>query len=104
MFSRELARKQNNDGSWFSPAYEAKLGGHSENTELPGIDQQVYATSLSCLMLEVYFRYLTTFQPVKNKVKEKDDDKDKIKIELASTIRTGKNNSFFQKEQRLSLH
>jgi hypothetical protein len=85
MFSGELARKQNKDGSWFSPAYKAKLKGHSENSELPGIDQPVYATSLSCLMLEVYFRYLTTFKHNK-KPEEKNEHEDEIKVDIVSNI------------------
>jgi len=61
MFTRELIRRQKEDGRWESPAFEGKVGGHSENTELHGLDQPVYSTSLCCLMLEVYYRYLPTF-------------------------------------------
>jgi len=87
MFSRELAKRQNKDGSWDCPAYKAKIGGHSEYTELKGIDHPVYATSLSCLMLEVYFRNLSTFQHIKNKSDKKSDKKSKdeeIKVKLVS--------------------
>jgi len=62
MFTRELIRKQKKDGRWNSPAADEKLGaGHSESTQLRGIDEPVYSTSLCCLMLEVYYRYLPTF-------------------------------------------
>ena len=83
MFTRELIKRQKKDGRWESPAFEAKLQGHTENT-LNGLDQPVYSTSLSCLMLEVYYRYLPTFKVSKIKHKaavEEDDDGEGVKIQ-----------------------
>ncbi len=61
-FSRELIRRQKSDGRWETPSYEfGEKGGHGESM-FEGIDQPVYATSLACLMLTVYYRYLPTFQ------------------------------------------
>ncbi len=65
-----LAREQERDGHWTSP-YE-KYGpsrngqGHGEGTgsvfkDSP-LDLYIYSTSLCCLMLEVYYRYLPTFK------------------------------------------
>ena len=77
MFTRELIKRQKKDGRWESPAFQAKSQGHTENT-LNGIDQPVYSTSLCCLMLEVYYRYLPTFKMSKTKTVAKvDDDDDK---------------------------
>ena len=60
MFSRELIRRQKEDGRWETPEYEnGKKGGEAN---LSGLDQPVFATSLCCLMLEVYYRYLPTFK------------------------------------------
>jgi hypothetical protein len=51
-FSKALVDNQNQDGSWNAPP-KSNESGH-------GI---VYSTALSCLMLEVYYRYL----PIYNK-------------------------------------
>ena len=63
MFAGELVRRQKKDGRWESPQYtfgtKDKKGGHGEGA-FSGLDQPVYSTSLSCLMLEVYYRTLST--------------------------------------------
>ena len=64
MFSQELIRRQKSDGRWETPSFEHEgpgKGGHGEQS-FQGLDQPVYATSLACLMLTVYYRYLPTFQ------------------------------------------
>lgn len=64
MFVKELKIRQKKDGRWESPQYtfgtkDKKGGGHGEGS-LAGLDQPVYSTSLCCLMLEVYYRTLST--------------------------------------------
>ena len=60
-FIREMRMRQKSDGRWETPAFEASSkGGHGEQM-FEGIDQPVYATALSCLMLTVYYRYLPSF-------------------------------------------
>ena len=82
MFSKELVRNQKRDGRWESPAFEhgyAKSGG--ENS-LKGIDQPVYSTAMCCLMLEVYYRYLTTFKVAKLAVRKNGGDDDDLGLRL----------------------
>ena len=52
-----LTKKQNTDGSWGYP------GKSREGTDLVRGEKNkpVYATTLCCLMLEVYYRYLPTY-------------------------------------------
>ncbi len=66
MFTTTLLRKQFEDGHWETPAAAAGGAGHGEGM-FKGIDGPVYATSLCCLMLTVYYRYLPTFQVVEAK-------------------------------------
>lgn len=54
MFATTLVRTQFEDGHWETPSQQE--GGHFK-----GIDGPVYSTCLCCLMLEVYFRFLPTF-------------------------------------------
>jgi hypothetical protein len=86
MFTRELIRRQKKDGRWESPAFEGNVGGHSEATELHGIDQPVYSTSLCCLMLEVYYRYLPTFNlkhmKHKNTASSGGDEDDDVEVKI----------------------
>ena len=63
LFTTTLLRKQFEDGHWETPAAAKGAVGHSEGM-FKGIDGPVYATSLCCLMLTVYYRYLPTFQVV----------------------------------------
>ena len=63
MFTKELTRRQKRDGRWESPSFEYPIGkGHNEGSYFKGIDQPVWSTSLCCLMMEVYYRYLPTFK------------------------------------------
>jgi hypothetical protein len=66
MFTTTLLRKQFDDGHWETPAAAKGAAGHGEGM-FKGIDGPVYATSLCCLMLTVYYRYLPTFQVVEAK-------------------------------------
>ena len=54
MFSRTLVHTQESDGRWDAP-------DGNESKHLPGLNNPIYSTSLCCLMLEVYYRYLPTF-------------------------------------------
>ena len=58
MFSKELVRRQKTDGRWESP-------GDAEQKHLKGLNLPIYSTSLGCLMLEVYYRYLPTYHLTK---------------------------------------
>lgn len=64
MFTNELTRRQKRDGRWESPSFEYPPGKktHCEGDYFKGIDQPVWSTSLCCLMMEVYYRYLPTFK------------------------------------------
>ncbi|NOY75159.1 MAG: terpene cyclase/mutase family protein [Kiritimatiellaeota bacterium] len=62
MFTKALLRNQKRDGRWESPGFEFGYGKKGGEASLKGIDQPVYSTALCCLMLEVYYRYLTTFK------------------------------------------
>ncbi len=64
-FQTALMKEQESDGHWSSPMEKygpANKGGGETNEKLKGIDLFVYSTSLCCLMLEVYYRYLPTFK------------------------------------------
>ncbi len=54
---RGLISAQQRDGHWEVPPSEAHHGG-CEN----GLNAQLYATTLACLTLEVYYRFLPTFK------------------------------------------
>ena len=53
-FQPELLKSQAADGSWNPTAGSLEAGGAST------VDGQVYRTSLCILMLEVYYRYLSS--------------------------------------------
>jgi hypothetical protein len=76
MFASHLMKQQKSDGRWETPAFENNPAkkGHDE-AMLKGLDQPVYATSLCCMMLEVYYRYLPTFKVAKVVI-EKDTEED----------------------------
>ncbi|MFA6568979.1 MAG: hypothetical protein WCS96_12275, partial [Victivallales bacterium] len=77
-FQRALMKEQEADGHWSSPSEKYGRGGGLEAakaaTDAKGkltagvfastenINLYVYSTSLCCLMLEVYYRYLPTFK------------------------------------------
>jgi hypothetical protein len=65
IFTATVLREQQADGHWQTPAaqYGKDSGTHGE-AMFEGIDGPVYATSLSCLMLTVYYRYLPSFAVV----------------------------------------
>lgn len=81
MFTGELLKRQKEDGHWESPAHLAKIKSEGEGgTYVKGMNMMVYSTSLCCLMLEVYYRYLPTFKLAEHKsaikFKKRDEDDD----------------------------
>lgn len=58
-FRDALIRKQSQDGHWDFPTKSTENYGHA------------YSTALCCLMLEVYYRYLPTYQSIEQKQLEK---------------------------------
>ena len=77
MFTRALLGNQKRDGRWESPGFEVDYGKGGGEGALKGLDQPVYSTAMCCLMLEVYYRYLTTFKVAKvadSSVNPIDDD------------------------------
>lgn len=86
MFTGELIKAQKTDGHWETPMVDA--GKKDNNTEamFKGIDGPVYATTLCCLMLEVYYRYLPTFKVMEDREdaeqkKDSEKEEDGLKIE-----------------------
>ena len=59
-FSKMLVNRQKGDGHWEFPESES---GKGESRHFRGKNQHVYPTAMSCLMLEVYYRYLPTYRP-----------------------------------------
>ena len=55
-FQNELVAVHNSDGSWAQP------GGHDLGNFSTGRSATVYNTTLSILMLEVFYRYMPTTQ------------------------------------------
>lgn len=53
VFEKELVSNQHQEGYWLVPT------GHGNGSDLKG---KVFSTTLCCLQLEVYYRYLPTFQ------------------------------------------
>jgi hypothetical protein len=62
-FAIQFIRNQNPDGSWDSAGLSLKAG-------TPGRENlhRVYATTLAALTLQVYYRYLPTYQPIEEQV------------------------------------
>jgi len=59
MMTTTLLREQHEDGSWGFPAKSIEGKQHVQGTK----NKPVYSTTLCCLMLEVYYRYLPTYRP-----------------------------------------
>lgn len=76
-----LIRNQNEDGSWLSPGLA--LTGDGVEREFRGeeINTKVYATTLAALSLQVYYRFLPTYQPIEDKVIDQTSEDD-ITIEI----------------------
>lgn len=65
-FQRALTREQEKEGYWENPATKyMKADGHEGNVGNSDLERRIYNTALCCLMLEVYYRYLPTFNVTK---------------------------------------
>ena len=75
-FAPQFIRNQNPDGSWNSAGLGLKEGTTGRENMHP-----VYATTLAALTLQVYYRFLPTYQPIQV---EKPDQKstDDVQIEI----------------------
>ena len=56
----QLVENQDADGSWGSPGSAAWQTNMTTN-KVRGKDTKVYHTTLMCLMLEVYYRFLPSY-------------------------------------------
>jgi hypothetical protein len=59
LFSNMLINRQHADGHWEPP----EGGGNFVKNAFSGKNKNIYATTMACLMLEVYYRYLPTYRP-----------------------------------------
>lgn len=75
-FAPQFIRNQNADGSWNSPGLALKAGTSGRENMHP-----VYATTLAALTLQVYYRFLPTYQPIQTEVIDQKSDTD-VKIEI----------------------
>ena len=75
-FAPQFIRNQNPDGSWNSPGLALKEGTTGRENMHP-----VYATTLAALTLQVYYRFLPTYQPIETKTIDQTSESD-VKIEI----------------------
>ncbi len=80
-FAPTLIRNQNEDGSWLSPGLA--LTGDGVTREFRGneMNNKVYATTFAALSLQVYYRFLPTYQPIEDKVVDQKSDDD-VQIQI----------------------
>lgn len=80
-FAPTLVRNQSPDGSWTSPGHALTGDGVTREFRGEGINNQVYATTLAALTLQVYYRFLPTYQPIQaEKIDQKSDNDVTIEI------------------------
>lgn len=75
-FAPEIAKNQNEDGSWTSAGANLKEGGHGQETNLG----PVYSTTLAALTLQVYYRFLPTYKPIEHEEEKKTTDDVSVEI------------------------
>ena len=75
-FAPQFIRSQNPDGSWNSPGLALQEGVSGRENMHP-----VYATTLAALTLQVYYRFLPTYQPIETKTIDQ-KSADDVKIEI----------------------
>lgn len=75
-FAPQFIRNQNPDGSWNSPGLALKEGTTGRENM-----HAVYATTLAALTLQVYYRFLPTYQPIETKAIDQTSDSD-VQIEI----------------------
>lgn len=74
-FAPQFIRNQNPDGSWTSAGLALKSGTTGRENMHPA-----YATTLAALTLQVYYRFLPTYQPVEEQVAAPGNDDVKINV------------------------
>ncbi len=75
-FAPQFIRNQKPDGHWESPGLALGAGATGRENMHP-----VYATTLAALTLQVYYRFLPTYQPIETeKIDQKSDDDVTIEI------------------------
>ena len=75
-FAPQFIRNQNPDGSWNSPGLAMKQGVSGRENMHP-----VYATTLAALTLQVYYRFLPTYQPIETKTIDQKSESD-VQIQI----------------------
>ena len=75
-FAPQLIRNQNPDGSWNSAGLVLGEGASGRENMHP-----VYATTLAALTLQVYYRFLPTYQPIETKTIDQKSDGD-VTVEI----------------------
>ncbi|HPY62508.1 MAG TPA: hypothetical protein PLJ22_05135, partial [Kiritimatiellia bacterium] len=80
-FAPTLIRNQSPDGSWTSPGHALTGDGVTREFRGEGINSQVYATTLAALTLQVYYRFLPTYQPIETKTIDQKSSED-VQIEI----------------------
>ncbi|NCA81217.1 MAG: hypothetical protein EOM72_00525 [Opitutae bacterium] len=80
-FAPTLIRNQNPDGSWVSPGHALPGDGVTREFRGEGINSQLYATTLAALTLQVYYRFLPTYQPIETKTIDQKSETD-VQIEI----------------------
>jgi hypothetical protein len=74
-FAPVLTKNQCEDGHWESPT-----GGGAENEETK--QGPVYSTCLAALTLQVYYRFLPTYAPIKTEEPAKAEKKDEVIVDI----------------------
>jgi hypothetical protein len=80
-FAPTLIRNQSPDGSWTSPGHALTGDGVTREFRGDGINNQVYATTLAALTLQVYYRFLPTYKAISVEVIDQTSDDD-VQIEI----------------------
>ena len=75
-FAPQFIRNQNADGSWNSAGLALKAGATGREDMHP-----VYATTLAALTLQVYYRFLPTYQPIQTTPVDQKSDSD-VQIQI----------------------
>jgi hypothetical protein len=80
-FAPTLIRNQNPDGSWISPGLSLTGDGVTREFRGAEINSKVYATTLAALSLQVYYRFLPTYQPIATEAIDQKSDSD-VQIQI----------------------
>ena len=80
-FAPTLINNQSSDGSWTSPGHALTGDGVTREFRGESINSQVYATTLAALTLQVYYRFLPTYQPIETKAIDQKSAED-VRVEI----------------------